>query len=176
LTTALVTVVDPASDSLFADPEFERIVFAGLKLDPLSFVSGKTYDFSTQTYLDGVRLFDDDNTLLMTADLTVDAMILDRSTGSINPSFGMNLSNIVAGAEYQHGSSPILDAFVGAPGGSLNLTLQIPNSNLGGIIENGGMAISTYSGSLAPVPEPSTLLLLGAGLLGLVAFRRKQCK
>ena len=128
-------------------------------------------------YLEGFKLFDDDNTLLMTADLSVDSLFMDGSTASINSSFGMNLSNIVAGAGYLAGGSEILDTFLSASSGALNLTLQIPDNDLGGMIENGNLAMSTYSGSLAsvpPVPEPGTVLLLGVGLLGLVGFTRKQ--
>lgn len=43
---------------------------------------------------------------------------------------------------------------------------------------NGGLEISHISGydpgAGAPVPEPSTVLLLGCGLLGLVAYKRKR--
>ena len=34
--------------------------------------------------------------------------------------------------------------------------------------------VSTFNAAPAPVPEPSTLLLLGAGISGLVFFRRKK--
>jgi len=36
--------------------------------------------------------------------------------------------------------------------------------------------IDTYSFQTKPVPEPSTILLFGAGLVGLVGFRRKFMK
>jgi len=44
---------------------------------------------------------------------------------------------------------------------------------------NDGLQISHYTGynpSVAPVPEPATLLLLGSGLLGVLAVSRKKFK
>ena len=84
----------------------------------------------------------------------------------------MNLTNVVI---YQTGS-PILDAFV--DGGAVNFTLNMAKTqaikSLDDLIAKGGTG--TYSATAAPLPEPSTVLLLGGGLLGMVAFGRKYMK
>jgi hypothetical protein len=41
---------------------------------------------------------------------------------------------------------------------------------------NGNPAWSTYSGSAAPVPEPTTIVLSGLGLLGIGAYLRRRFK
>ena len=53
--------------------------------------------------------------------------------------------------------------------------------NIGYLADAGGSGspatlshISAYNGGSTPVPEPSTILLMGAGLLGLVGYNRKR--
>ena len=68
---------------------------------------------------------------------------------------------------------------------SLDLNFDIMNSssllinswsNVSYIGELWEVNNATLAGSYAPVPEPSTMILLGTGLIGLVGWRRKRFK
>lgn len=178
LGAGLITLVDPATDALFGDAAWERIVFSDFILDPKAYTAGKTYNFAQTTYASGVKVYDDNNTLLFDADLSLTALEVDGSVGDLNPSFAMNLTGFDAGAGYVAGSSEIVDAFLRAPGGAANFSLQFPMANFWTKIQAGENFNGTYSGSAAALatPEPGTVLLLGVGLLGIFGLGRQKAR
>ncbi len=164
-----VSSTQPA-DAIFDDAGLEYVVIASLTLSETSFVNGVYYDFAPTLYVSGFEVYDDNGTRLFYADLTVDQLVIQGTSGDINPSFTMNLTNITADGSYVAGTSAIVDEFVGAPGGAMQVSIQLGSLPL----PDEGAARNTYSGTAEPVPEPSTVLMLGAGLIGLAVIGRKK--
>lgn len=167
-----ITSMVPGADAVLDAGSY--VEFSIFKLDPTSFVSGVSYDFTNNPYVNGFVVRNSSGTELMNADISLDPVVISGGTASINSGFSMNLTNIdllVAGSD-------ILDAFVapGIPGGALNLTINIASANMISMIESANGGMGSFSGSAAPVPEPGTILLLGAGLAGLAVVRRKTRK
>ncbi len=159
--TVSQTTFIPAGDPIFSDAGIEYVTIGPLFGTEIA----GAFVFSPTSYMDGFKLFDDTGVLLFDADLEVSSVIEFGTSGLINPFFTMNLTGISAGIGYVPGSSPIVDAFLLSPGGAMTITMNLFNSSGGS---------GTYSGSAAPVPEPSTLLLLGVSLMGIAGLARKK--
>ena len=165
----LVSLTGLSGDDVFFDTGAETVRIATLMLDPTS--GPGNFGFSPQTYVDGFAIIDHEGTLLLEGDLTVMTLQTGGSTGNINPALVLNLTNITG----LGGLSPIIDTFLTGPGGSVNITLQL-QEDLSTAIVTGQNITSTYSGSLAAVPEPTSLLLLGSGLSGLGLIGRRKSR
>jgi len=167
--SGVITLFDPYPDGFISVGDY--VVLADLTFDESNFSTGEYYYFSPDLYSDGFQVWDKEtNAMLFKADLTVDKLSVVGKTGLINPFFTMNLTNITAGGDYKIGDSTIVDAFLKAPGGSTQITLQFGNSPL----PDAGPSSGSYSGKAAPVPEPSTMLFLGTSLLGLLVVSRRK--
>ncbi len=165
----------PGFDSVLNDGSY--VILSPFTLNPtpvfVSSVPGvgdiNSYSFLDNPYTKGFQVYNATGTLLMEADITLDKLYTLQTGGVINLELAMNLRNVVYSNSGK--DSSILAAFV--DGGAVNFTLQA-TQNIDSLIQNGGSG--TYSATTAPIPEPSTVLLLGGGLLGMVAFGRKYMK
>ena len=106
----------------------------------------------------------DENAVPFTADLTWKNIFTAGANGGLNTLGEANLSNI----SYL-GSNTDLDDF-GSIGATV-LTFQfLPAKSLTALTTDGAVNFNSFSGSLAPVPVPGALGLLGMGLLGIIGL------
>jgi hypothetical protein len=99
----------------------------------------------------------------------IDVATFGLGGGTINASLDVNVSNI----QYS-GTNPDLLYLVANQPGSMDVSFQFASSRtLTQLSEGTGPYLTSYSGSLSVVPEPSTLALAGLGGLALLLRRRK---
>jgi PEP-CTERM motif len=92
------------------------------------------------------------------------------SGGGMNANLTINLT----GVNYS-GSNPDLELLKGEEPGTVDLSFQFsPGETLTQLSTGSGPFVTSYSGSISVVPEPSTLALTGLGGLVLLQLRRRK--
>jgi hypothetical protein len=100
----------------------------------------------------------------------IDVATYGLGSGVLNAALNINVSNI----QYS-GSNPDLIYLVAHQPGSMDVSFQFPTSRTLTELSLGtGPYLTSYSGSLSVVPEPSTLALTGLGGLILLQLRRRK--
>jgi len=99
----------------------------------------------------------------------IDVATFGLGGGAINASLDVNVSNI-----HYAGVNPDLQYLVANQPGSMDVSFQFASSRtLLELSQGTGPYLTSYSGSLSVVPEPSALALAGLGGLALLLRRRK---
>jgi len=100
----------------------------------------------------------------------IDVATFGLGGGAINATLDVNVSNI-----HYSGANLDLNYLVANQPGSMDVSFQFPTSRTLTELSSGtGPYLTSYSGSLSVVPEPSTLALAGLGGLVLLNLRRRK--
>jgi hypothetical protein len=100
----------------------------------------------------------------------IDVATYGTGVGLLNAALDINVSNI-----HYSGSNPDFQYLVANQPGSMDVSFQFSTSETLTQLSTGtGPYLTSYSGSISVVPEPSTLALTGLGGLFLLRLRRQK--
>ncbi len=136
-------------------------------------VPGLTYEFANVTGPLGAVSINDGVGYTLTGSVDWIQVSTANYSGAINGQLDVNVSNL----SYSGSNPDLLTLFANAPA-SMNLSFQFsPGKTLSQLSAGTGPYKTSFSGSLAVVPEPTTTasLLLGLGvLIGFLRLSKKQ--
>jgi len=139
---------------------------------PITFAGSGAFQVQYATVLgpSGTLVLNDGTDNLTGTVNWIDVATYGMGAGALNASLDVNISNI----QY-FGSNPDLQLLYAEQPGSMDVSFQFPTSETLAQLSSGtGPYLTSFSGSISVVPEPSTLAL--AGLSGLILIRLRRRK
>lgn len=144
---------------------------ANLVSNPCCGATSAVLDNSTVVTIGGLGTF----TFTSQTEVWWDTVILGGGLGAYNgdPStvLGVNLVDVGGSSFAGWNENTSIGPVLNPTGGFTQWTFVTEQTNAGQLIFDNGGSLSSFQASVGAVPEPTSFLLLGAGLLGTVALR-----